>query len=187
MLHRGAKFDFVEVTLPGLGGRTLVRQMVEHPGAVIILPILLPMREGTGRDGAAGGAEIVLIENERFSVGKALVELPAGTLEAGEDPAACAARELEEETGFAAATIEPLGRFYTSPGLSNEVMHAFVARGLTRVGQRLEPDERIRVRIERVEDAIEMVRTGAIEDAKTMLTLLLARDRGLLGPGSAGS
>lgn len=176
VLRRGAKFDFELLTIRGPGGATLDREIVRHPGAVVVLPILQAPGEPD---------RVVLIRNHRPSVDRWLLELPAGTREKGEDPARTAARELEEETGYRAATIEPLGRFYTSPGLSDELMWAFVARGLTPVGQRLEPDESVSVHptpvplvaawLDAAPDAQER-----IEDAKSMLTLTLASRAGLL-------
>lgn len=173
ILHHGAKFDFVEVQIPAPGGATLVRQFVQHPGAVIILPIL---------EGLGFAPSVVLIRNRRHAIPADLFELPAGTLEPGEQPLACATRELREETGYTAATISPLGWFYTSPGLSNERMWAYVARGLTQVGQALEPDEHLTVHPTPVSVAMSMIRSGELVDAKSMLTLLLASSLGLLPP-----
>src|SRR5437867_5841802 len=132
ILHRGRKFDLEMVELPGPGGRTLKREVVRHPGAVVILPILDPGR-------------LVLIRNQRPALGKEIWELPAGTLDPGEAPEACAKRELIEETGYKAASLTPLGRFYTSPGFSDELMFAYAAAGLTHVGQALEEDEHLTV------------------------------------------
>jgi ADP-ribose pyrophosphatase len=171
LLVKGAKFNFERLSMQGTDGRTLTRETVRHPGAVVILPIL----EG------AGGRQIVLIRNWRISVERWLYELPAGTLEKGEDPKDCAARELEEETGFHAATITPLSRFYTSPGLSDELMWAYAATGLTPVGQRLEVDERVTVHPTPVKTAMRMIESGEIEDGKSILALLLAKGRGMLG------
>jgi ADP-ribose pyrophosphatase len=173
LLFKGAKFDFERLTVQDAAGQTLVRQSVRHPGAVVILPIL---RESAGES-------VVLIRNWRISIEQWLYELPAGTLEPGEEPAACAARELEEETGFAAATITALGRFYTSPGMSNELMWAYAATGLRPVGQRLEPDEWVTVHPVRTAGAFGMIDSGELTDGKSILALLLARQRGLLaGP-----
>lgn len=164
---QGAKFDFEEVTLAGRNGRELKRQMVRHPGAATILPVL-----DDGR--------LVLVRNDRFAVGALLLELPAGTLDGGEDPEACAARELREETGYEAATIERLGRFHTTPGLTNELMHAYVARGLTEVGQALEEDEELTVEPHSPASVFGMIDRGEITDAKTILTVLLAARRGVI-------
>ncbi|MBL8761251.1 MAG: NUDIX hydrolase [Phycisphaerae bacterium] len=169
VLFRGAKFDFVELSIAAPGGATLKRQYVQHPGAVIILPIL----EGPE-------PSVVLIRNRRHAIPADLYELPAGTLEKGEEPLSCAARELREETGYSAATISSLGWFYTSPGLSDEKMWAFVARGLTPVGQALEPDEHLTVHPTASARALEMIRSGEMVDAKSMLTLLWASRLGLI-------
>jgi len=169
---RGAKFDFVELTLAGRGGKRLTRQFVRHPGAVVVLPILE----------SASGTEILFVRNVRHGVGKRLLELPAGTLEPDEDPAVCAARELIEEAGYEPARIQPLRVFYTTPGMTDELMHAFVATGLTNVGQRLEPDEDMEVVSIEASRALDLAESGELVDAKSMLTLLLADRRGLI-PG----
>lgn len=172
LLHKGAKFDFerleVESTRPG---ETLSREIVRHPGAVVILPIL---------EGSGGPPRVVLIRNWRISLERWVYELPAGTLEQGEQPADCAARELEEETGYAAGDIRPLAAFYTSPGLSDEAMHAYIARQLTPVGQRLEVDERVTVHPVPVVEAFAMIDSGELRDAKSMLCLEMARRRNLV-------
>jgi ADP-ribose pyrophosphatase len=169
LIHRGRKFDFEQLEFVGSDGTVLRREVVRHPGAVVILPIL-----DDGR--------IVLIRNHRPSLDRPLYELPAGTLEAGEKPVACAGRELIEETGYDAATIRPLGRFYTSPGLSDELMWAFVATQLEHVGQRLEPDERLTVHPIPAREAFGMIESGELVDGKSMLTLLWAERKGLVHP-----
>ncbi|MFM9994582.1 MAG: NUDIX hydrolase [Phycisphaerales bacterium] len=170
-IHRGVKFDLELVTIPGPGGTPIKREVVRHPGAVVILPIL---------EEPGGGRQVVLIRNERIAVGRTLWELPAGTLEPMEKPEECAPRELEEETGYRAATLTPLARFHTTPGLTDELMHAFVATGLTHVGQRLEADERLTVHPRPVAEALAMVDSGEMTDAKSMLTLLMAVRNGIL-------
>ena len=112
--------------------------------------------------------------------GRARLREITARLEAGEAPEACAGRELIEETGYEGATITPLGRFYTSPGLSDELMWAYVATGLKHVGQRLELDERLTVHLVGVGEALAMVDSGELMDAKSMLTLLLGVRRGLI-------
>ncbi len=170
LIHRGVKFDLELVTVPGPGGATIKREVVRHPGAVVILPVL--------EDG--GPRRIVLIRNERVSVGRPIYELPAGTLEPMEKPEECAPRELAEETGYEAATITPLGRFYTTPGVTDELMWAFVAKGLRHVGQRLEPDERLTVHPVPAPEALAMVDRGEMMDGKSIATLLLAARRGMI-------
>lgn len=171
VLVHGAKFNFEAVSVQAPGGRTLERQVVRHPGAVVILPVL----ETPGQ-----GLRIVLIRNLRVALESELLELPAGTLEAGEDPAACAARELVEETGYQAATLTPLGRFYTTPGLTDELMHAFMARTLTHVGQDLEADESITVCPMPLPEVLGLIDRAELVDGKSVLSILLALRRGLL-------
>lgn len=143
------------------------REVVRHPGAVVILPL-------------ADDGRVMLIRNHRFSVDRELYELPAGTLEPPEPPGECAKRELHEEAGCTAATWTFLGRFYTSPGLSDELMWAYAAKGLTMVGQKLEPDERLTVHPTPVAKVMEMIDSGEMIDGKSILTLLLAARRGIL-------
>lgn len=171
ILHKGAKFDYEQVSWKNAEGQLLTRQFVRHAGSVVIVPIL----EVPGQP-----RQIVLIRNRRMSIPADLWELPAGTREHDEDPLLCASRELEEETGFAASSVEPLGQFHTSPGMTNELMHAFVATGLTKVGQRLEADEGITVHPLPVNQVMAMVDWGEIMDAKTLAALLLVVRRSLV-------
>ncbi len=167
-LHRGAKFDLERVVVETEGGTQLERDVVRHGGAVVILGIL--------DDG-----HVLLIETHRIPVGETLTELPAGTLEEGEAPEECAARELIEETGYRATQIEALGTFFTTPGMTNELMHAFVATGLTFVGQALEEGELIEVRPTPAGEALSMARDGRLRDGKSMLALFLAERGGWIG------
>lgn len=169
-IHRGAKFDLEVVTIAGPGGTPIKREVVRHPGSVVILPILE----------SPSGLQIVLIRNTRIALGACVFELPAGTLEPMEKPEECALRELAEETGYEAATIRPLGRFYTTPGMTDELMWAFVATGLRAGRQRLEPDESVTVEPVPAARALEMIDSGDLHDAKTMLTILMGARRGLL-------
>lgn len=166
---RTRKFDVEEVLTPDG-----VRHVIRHPGAVVVLPL---------REGPAG-CRVVAIRNRRVAVGEELLELPAGTMEPPEPPEVTAARELEEETGFHAATIEPLGRFHTTPGMTDELMHAYIARGLRPVGQRLEAGEEIQVVELTAAELWSAVDAGEVRDGKTLACLLLALRRGLLSGGS---
>lgn len=169
-IHAGKKYEYQEVGIRADDGSEIYRQMVKHPGAVTILPLL----------DTPDGLRVVIIRNERFAVGKTLVELPAGTLEPNEDPSMSGVRELEEEIGYTSEHITSLGSFYTTPGLTNEIMYAYAATNLVHVGQRLEADEKIRVEMVTPDEAFAMVDDGRMMDAKSMLTLLLARRRGLV-------
>ncbi len=133
--------------------------VVVHPGAAVILPVL-----DDGR--------IVLIHNYRVAAGAELLEIPAGTLDPGEAPAACAARELTEETGYRAATLAPLLAFYSSPGMMTERMHLFLATGLTPGPTAHEAGEQIRVTTLPLSDALAAIPAGRIVDAKTIVALL---------------
>ncbi len=143
-------------------GRRTKREVVVHPGAVVILPVL---------DEAA--RQILLIRNRRYSVRQVLLELPAGTLEKGEDPMNCAGRELLEETGYLAGRIKPLGSFFSSPGILTERMYAFVAYDLQQRRQQLDEGEDIEVEQVSMTDALDLIRTGQIMDAKTIAALLM--------------
>ncbi|NOS99790.1 MAG: NUDIX hydrolase [Phycisphaerales bacterium] len=150
-------FDVERRTYALRDGRTIQRDVVVHPGAVVIIPVI--------DDG------IVMVHNFRIAAGGELLELPAGTLAPPEPPIQAAARELEEETGYVAATIEPFIQFYASPGFCTELMHIFVARDMELRRQRLEADEQIRVEILPVERARRAVVDGTIRDAKSIAAL----------------
>lgn len=153
------RLSLAEVRLPN--GRLVEREIVEHNGAAVILPLF--------DDG------VVLLENHyRFGVDGYILELPAGTLDPGEDPAVCARRELAEETGLDAARLDHLATFYTSPGILTEAMHAFLARDLTRGEPRLEDDEVLEPVEIPFDEALRMVVDGRICDAKTIAALFLA-------------
>lgn len=155
----GVRFDVHTIKLPGTKGNFVRRDVVVHPGAVIILPFL-------DKD------HLVMIRNERFAVGQELWELPAGTLEPKEYPVETAKRELIEETGYQAHHIERITWFYTSPGFCNEVMYAYVAKELIHVGQALDESEKIKVEAISLKNALAMARNGTITDGKTLATLL---------------
>ena len=148
-----------EITLPS--GRKATREVVEHPGAVAIVPFASPDR-------------VILVRQFRSGANKTLLEVPAGTLEPGEDPLSCARRELAEETGTSPGKIKKIGEFYTSPGILNEIIHLFVATDLKRIsGKKItDEDEQIQIVEMSLDEAINMVKSGQIVDAKTIIGLL---------------
>ena len=145
-------------------GRIIQREVVRHPGAVAIIPRL-------------GSDSVVLVKNQRIAVDDALWELPAGTREPGEEPITTAKRELEEETGYRACRIETIGKFFTSPGLCDELIHVFVADDLEFVGQRLEPHEKIEAHELSWAKTLAMIDDGTICDCKTIAALLMVQRR----------
>lgn len=159
-LLKGSRFDVYQLELAprSLGKPVQKRELIVHPGAVVILPVL--------------DQKIVMIRNKRWAVNETLWELPAGTLEPPEPPAACAGRELIEETGYEAGSIEPLVDFYTSPGFCTELLYCFVARDLTHVGQQLEETEDIAVEPLEMDSVLDMVRTNQIRDGKSIAAIL---------------
>jgi len=159
LVLRGPRMDFVLRTVPTRHGGSIQREVVIHPGAVIILPVLADGR-------------LVFIRNHRHTISAELLELPAGTLEPAEDPALCAARELTEETGYTADRLEPLGWFYTSPGILTEKMYAFLATDLQTGPQNLEDNEEIRVEILTMDEAEGLIAKNQLVDAKSLATLL---------------
>ena len=159
-LLRCRVFEVVQRTFTGTDGRQHQHQVVVHPGVVVVLPWV-------------SDDELLMLRQYRPAVERTLWELPAGTLDvAGEAPEAAALRELEEEAGHRAGRIEPLCEFYPSPGISTELIRAYVATNLVETTQRLGPSEQIVVEPMKVAAALEMVRDGRIVDAKTIITLL---------------
>ena len=164
ILLETARFRVVEYTVATAGEqRPLKKQVVVHPGAVVILPLL-------------EGDRVCLIRNFRIAVDRELIELPAGTLDRPESPLNTAQRELQEETGFTAINWQELAGFFMSPGILHERIHAFVARDLQPGEAALEPGEVIENLIVGWEDAVAMALDGRIEDAKSV-ALILKWDR----------
>jgi ADP-ribose pyrophosphatase len=160
VLFSGKKVRLELHTLENDDGHRRIAEIVVHPGAVVVLAFVDSTR-------------ILLIRNRRYTVDQILLELPAGTLEKGEDPMNCAGRELVEETGFLAGRLVPLGNFFTSPGVLSEKMYAFAAYDLEATQTNLEEGEEIETSPVAFDEAIEMIRDGRIHDGKTIATLLL--------------
>ena len=143
------------------------REIVVHKGSAVIIPVF--------EDGTAA-----LVRQYRHAAGEYLLEIPAGTLNEGEDPMIGAVRELEEEIGVRAAHVHKLCEFYVSPGFLTEKMHLFMATGLTHVGQSLEDDEILTIEHHSYEKLLGMIRNGEIEDAKTIVGIMIAQARPLV-------
>lgn len=145
-------------------GRTYTREVVRHPGGAAIVPVF---DDGT----------VALVSQYRHPAVRYVLELPAGRIESGERPEICAARELEEEIGVVASRIEQLSEFYTTPGFCAEKLWVFLATGLTETERSHEEDELIEVVRLPLARALEMIASREIEDAKTIIGLLLAAPR----------
>jgi len=161
IVYAGKKITVREdrVLEPGGHGESL-REIVVHPGAVCIVARPAPDR-------------VILIRQYRHAAGRELIELPAGTLQDGEDPRDCAIRELEEETGYRAGTMTERARFFTTPGFSTELMYLYEASGLVKTQMNPDDDEVIEVDIVPCPDALRMIDDGRIQDAKSILGLLM--------------
>ena len=140
--------------------------IVRHPGAAAIVPFL--------SDPEGEEPQILLLRQFRYAADGYIYEIPAGRLDAGEEPKDCAARELKEETGCTAERIEPLFTMFTTPGFTDETIHVFMATGLTHGQSAREPDEFAEVVIMRLAEALELIQQGAIPDGKTALAILFA-------------
>ena len=139
-------------------------EMVRHPGASAVVPFLT--------DPEGDDPQILLIKQYRYAANAFIYEIPAGKLDGDEDPAECARRELQEETGCTAARIAHLYTFYTTPGFTDERIHAFMATGLTRGDVKHETDEFMSLETVTLSRALELIKTGELNDAKTALSLM---------------
>ncbi|GCD81980.1 ADP-ribose pyrophosphatase [Parageobacillus thermoglucosidasius] len=157
-----------DVQLPN--GKTSKREVIKHPGAVAIIPIT---KEG----------KLVLVRQYRKALERVLVEIPAGKLEKGEEPLATAHRELEEETGYRARSLCHIASFYTSPGFADELIHLYVAEGLTKIknAASLDEDEFVDILEVTLEEALEMFEKREIYDAKTAYALQYLQLRRAMG------
>jgi ADP-ribose pyrophosphatase len=141
-------------------------EMVRHPGASAIVPFL--------SDPAGDDPQILLLRQYRYAADGYLYEVPAGRIEPGETPLDCARRELREETGCTAAHIEPLMTLFTTPGFTDELIHLYLATGLTRGTTHRDADEFFEVETLPLSRTLEMIERGEIRDAKTVVALLYA-------------
>jgi ADP-ribose pyrophosphatase len=168
VVHRGRYIEFRVDTIERMDGSRHTRDIVGHPGAIAVLAV-----DDAGR--------LLMVRQWRVAAGRAMLEIPAGTLDVHdgvtEDPDVAARRELEEETGHRAGSWRKLARFWTAPGFASELMHLYLATDLTAVAVvdgRLEPDEDEHLELRRVrpDEALALVESGGISDAKTILAVL---------------
>ncbi len=162
-IYKGRVFD-VRLDTILEDGVEYQREMVVNKGSAVIVPLF---DDGT----------VALVKQYRHPAEEYLLEVPAGSLEAGEDPLEGARRELEEEIGVTADKLEKIAEFYVSPGFLTEKMYVFLATGLTKTAQRLESDELIEVHRIPLTEAAQMARDGRIPDAKTIVGLILASEK----------
>ncbi|MCB9875891.1 MAG: NUDIX hydrolase [Planctomycetaceae bacterium] len=155
-----SRFSVIEIERRTPDGQVRTRAVVRHPGAVTIIPMV-------------DEDHVCLIQNFRVSVNQTLIELPAGTLEPPEPPEQAAHRELIEETGYKAGVMRELHGFYLSPGILDERMHLYVATDLVAVGASREPGEEIENLVVSWQEAMQLVESRKIQDAKTISGLLL--------------
>ena len=163
-IHSGRVINLDVDTVRFPDGSTGQLEMIRHPGAAAVVPFASDPR---GKD-----PTVLLIEQYRYAANGSLIEIPAGRLNPGEDPAVCARRELLEEVGVTAGRLERLTTIWTTPGFTDERIHLFWASELTADKHAREPDEFIEVVTKPLSEALRLVQTGEIPDAKTALALL---------------
>jgi ADP-ribose pyrophosphatase len=156
------KVDVDTVQLPN--GNTVDLEMIRHPGAAAIVPFLT--------DPAGDDPQILLIKQYRHAAGAFIYEIPAGKLDGDESPEDCARRELREETGCTAGTLQHVYTFYTTPGFTDERIHAYMATDLVRGPTDHQRDEVMSLETVTLSRALELIKTGELKDAKTALTIL---------------
>ena len=165
-LYRGKIVSLNRDTVRFPDGTSAEFDIVRHPGASAVVPFL--------SEPAGDEPQVLLLRQYRYASGGYLYEIPAGRLDEGESPEECAVRELKEETGCTAEHIEPLTSILTTPGFTDEVIHLFMATGLTHGEPNREPDEFVDLVVMRLSEALERISTGEMTDSKTVLALLFA-------------
>ena len=159
-IYKGRVFDLTKARIED-DGLIYEREIINHSGSAVVLPL-------------HSNGDIMLVKQYRHAAGEYLLEIPAGTVEEGESPEKCAFREIEEETGLKAAKLKKISEFYVSPGFLTEKMHLFVATKLTKTQQNTDDDEVIEVVRMPIEEAVGLVEDGSIQDAKTIVGILIA-------------
>jgi ADP-ribose pyrophosphatase len=161
VIHKGKLITIREDVVKSVKGQ-FNREIVEHPGAVAIIPII--------------GKDIVVIKQYRHAIERAIFELPAGTLEKEESPEECARRELLEETGYTGSSFKKILELYPAPGYSTEVIYLYLATNLTKTKQRPEKDEHIKVLTIDLETVLQMIGRKEIKDAKSIIGILYLKN-----------
>lgn len=158
-VYTGRLFNVLLDTIEMDGGVVARREILRHPGAVCMVPV-------------DGDGNLVLVTQYRHAAGRRLLELPAGTLELGEDPLTAATRELQEEIGRRPMTVTPLGGFYVAPGYTTEYIHLFVCTRLVESRLKADDDEDIEVEVRTPAEALAAIESGEICDAKSVIGIL---------------
>ncbi len=163
-IHSGRVIDLDVDTVRFPDGSTGQLEVIRHPGAAAVVPF--------ASDPHGADPTILLIQQYRYATNGSLIEIPAGRLNPGEDPRVCAQRELLEEVGATAGRLERLTTIWTTPGFTDERIHLFWAADLTLGKHAREPDEFIEVTPKPLSEALKLIRSGVISDAKTVVALL---------------
>ena len=163
-LFQGRIIRLVERKLLLPNGRRTTYHIVQHPGAVAIVPV-------------HANGDVILLKQFRPSIGIEIYEIPAGTIEKGETPLATAKREIIEETGFKAKRWTKIADFYTAPGFCDERMHVYLARDLTPAQADADVDEILKPVRMSIDTALKLIRTQHIRDAKTIAGLMIYHGR----------
>lgn len=163
-IYEGRLVRLYRATVRLPNGETSIREIVRHPGAVAMVP-LTPQ------------GEVILVQQFRLPSGQIMLEIPAGTLKPGEDPLPAAQRELQEEIGLRPGRLTPLGGEFTAPGYTSEFIHLFLAEDLEPAPLAVDDDEFLETVTLPLDEALQRVESGAIQDGKTITALLLVARR----------
>lgn len=163
LMYQGKVVGFYKDILKLPNGNTVEWDLIKHPGAAAIIPVL--------EDG-----RIILVEQYRNALGRKTFEIPAGGIEKGETPLQCVTREIEEETGYRSNQIEFLIKVITAIGFCDEMIPIYVAKDLVKTEQNLDEDEEIELKIVTIEEAVDMILNGIIIDSKTVSGILAYKE-----------
>ena len=163
-IFSGAVFSVTRDQLREASGQEIVREVVNHSG-------------GAGGVALFADGRIALVRQYRHPAKKDLLEIPAGKIDAGEAPETCAAREIEEELGFRVGRLEKLAEFYSTPGFCAEKLYVYLATELVPTQQKLDHDENVEIVFVTLDEALLMVQSGEIEDAKTIIALMMTKQK----------